>query len=420
MKKSFCFLACILLYTSCLKNDFPSDLRISSLSSLSGSAFTVITMRGSNFKADPLLDTVKINGVVATVQSATTSSITFIVPFCNGSGNITISTPDATVSGPYFNYIKGPDVYVSGWGAVSTTNFKNILKYWKNGIEVWVTDSTYSAATSGGISVINNDVYILGRRDSGIYSVQKYWKNGIPLNISPGIIVNDAGLNAAVVANNQFWKSGSGLPYTLSGAATSVSIIGSDIYAAGGIVTPPPPGVSAAYTAYAAKFWKNAVLVPIQDLASTRTNSSWISSMAVSGTDVYLVGYNATGAAYWKNGIPTNLFTGSQNSYELTGVYAVGSDFYICGYSTFNSPSNEIAVYWKNGNPIKLSDGKKEEYAMGITVVGNDVYVCGYELFQTTNPTGIFRYAKVWKNGVPIILSNKGKWDYADGIFVKQ
>ena len=124
MKSSFYFLISILLFTSCLKNDFPVDLRISSLSSLSGSAFTVITIHGSNFKADPLLDTVKINGVVATVQSATTSSITFIVPFCNGSGNITISTPDATVTGPYFNYIKGPDVYVSGWGDASTTNFK--------------------------------------------------------------------------------------------------------------------------------------------------------------------------------------------------------------------------------------------------------------------------------------------------------
>ena len=417
MKSSFYFLISILLFTSCLKNDFPVDLRISSLSSLSGSAFTVITIHGSNFKADPLLDTVKINGVVATVQSATTSSITFIVPFCNGSGNITISTPDATVTGPYFNYIKGPDVYVSGWGDASTTNFKTILKYWKNGTEVWVTDSTYNASTSGGISVINNDVYILGRRDSGSYSVQKYWKNGIPLNISPGIIVNDAGLNAAVVANNQFWKSASGLPYTLYGTVTSVSIIGSDIYAAGGIITPLPPGVSAAYTTSSAKFWKNAVLVPIQDSAFSRS-SSWISSMAVSGNDVYLVGYNSTGPAYWKNGISSNIFP---QVYTLTGITVSGNDVYISGYSTSYTPvSSDTAVYWKNGNMIKLSDGKKEEYAMGITVVGKDVYVCGYEISRTFNPLAIARYAKVWKNGVPIILSKNGKWDYADGIFVKQ
>lgn len=95
--------------------------------------------------------------------------------------------------------------------------------------------------------------------------------------------------------------------------------------------------------------------------------------MVVVGNDVYVAGYECNGncngqadAKYWKNGTATNL---SGGTFSQTNDIAVsGNDVYVLGFN------GSACGYWKNGTFVNLIGCINAE---SIVIVGSDVYVAG-------------------------------------------
>jgi hypothetical protein len=141
-----------------------------------------------------------------------------------------------------------------------------------------------------------------------------------------------------------------------------------------------------------AAYWKNGVATQVTD----GTKASVAYAIAVSGNDVYVGGieYDANGDSYlkyWKNGIPTTLSMGPLA--EFGSMTVVGNDVYVCGNEIDNT--KHVAKYWKNGVETKLTDGTNHANAYAIAVSGNDVYVVGSDGVSGT---------RLWKNGTAINL----------------
>lgn len=114
--------------------------------------------------------------------------------------------------------------------------------------------------------------------------------------------------------------------------------------------------------------------------------------MAISGSDVYAAGYernanNIEVAKYWKNGTAVSLTGGASTSRNarINGVPVIltdgtrnaaansitvsGSDVYVAGYEV-NKTYKYVAKYWKNGTEVVLTNGSKLAIATSI-VIGN-------------------------------------------------
>jgi sugar lactone lactonase YvrE len=110
----------ILSIVSCKKDNIttpvtPSDPApaVTAISPVSGPKNTVVTITGTNFGVNLATLKVYFNGVQATVQTATNTAITAVVPFGAGTGTVKVEkTAGVQVTGPVFTYL--------GNGAVST------------------------------------------------------------------------------------------------------------------------------------------------------------------------------------------------------------------------------------------------------------------------------------------------------------
>ncbi|MBB5644302.1 hypothetical protein [Pedobacter cryoconitis] len=152
-----------------------------------------------------------------------------------------------------------------------------------------------------------------------------------------------------------------------------------------------------------AAFWKNGVQTELTD---GTTNLARANSIYVSGTDdVYVAGKDGLKSVLWKNGTATVL------SNELySGAYSVfvsGTDVYVAGFD------HGFAVVWKNGVAIKLANGPNFSRAYSVYVSGSDVYAAGYEFLE-----GNKTVATLWKNGVATRLSDGTKHAVAKAVFV--
>jgi len=271
------------------------------------------------------------------------------------------------------------DVYVAGY-IQSDTTYDNYPTYWKNGQAVQLDfDYGLKFAWANSIAVSGNDVYVAGFRVAFSFyrsssSVGLYWKNSTPTELFTG------GFNQL----------------------TSVVVSNKDVYMV--VLQNMWPGAVAAYL-------KNGEIVYLQD----GSESSTAVSMAVSGSDVYVVGLavdqNGHGKVrYWKNGNPVDLTDGSTSAYP-TSIFVSESDVYVAGRvdQEFDSWSNLVkstAAYWKNGKLVKLTDGTNMAEATSVTVAGQDVYVAGYHCGIGGYEDYTTASAFYWKNGSPIKLSD--------------
>ncbi|HMR92737.1 MAG TPA: hypothetical protein PKC69_10490 [Chitinophagaceae bacterium] len=194
------------------------------------------------------------------------------------------------------------------------------------------------------------------------------------------------------------WKNG--VSSTLPGRhANSLFVAGSDVYVVGTEAT----GVD-----YLPRVWKNGTTTSFfPDIPEITPFDVFVSN-----NDIYAVGQERVGeiqkARIWKNGMSIPLTIGDYSSIANT-VYVSGTDIYVGGGNCLSEGlANCPPCIWKNGTPEILGTGTGQ--AVSVFLANGDVYIAGGEHNGTTT------VAKVWKNGVGTFLGNATS--YAKSIFV--
>lgn len=154
-------------------------------------------------------------------------------------------------------------------------------------------------------------------------------------------------------------------------------------------------------------YWRNENSVNLPNRGnSSPFYGSIIYDVFVDGSDLYFAGQRGNRAAYWRNGVVTELT--SDFTAKATSIYVTGKDIYVAGYSNARGAS-----YWKNGEEFPLSNCN---YTTSIYVENGNVYVSG------VGPTEhLTEVAKYWKNGDEIILervTGDGAASVANDIYV--
>jgi len=196
-----------------------------------------------------------------------------------------------------------------------------------------------------------------------------------------------------------YWKSGAKfeLPVpeqTVSSYASSIFLLGKDIYIAGGVRSTAN---------FEAVYWKNGEINRLTD----GKNYSEANAIFVSSGNVYVAGWERDNedlavAKYWKNG---EEFIIAKPAF-VYAMYLTNNDLYIAGERRNNINGEWYATYWKNGNATDLLlDG----LATSIFVLNNDVYVSGHYLFAR---------AYYWKNDKIYNLTDGTKSATAESIYV--
>ncbi|RAJ79360.1 hypothetical protein CLV59_106421 [Chitinophaga dinghuensis] len=194
-----------------------------------------------------------------------------------------------------------------------------------------------------------------------------------------------------------------------------------------------------------AKYWVNGVPYSLP-------GGEYAVAIALSGSDVHIVGTKSDNAIYWKNGVPTTLVKTGYTAIA-NGITVFNGDVYVAGSDDLGNVLSNRPVYWKNGIQVQLTTGGSTisssakdiavngtnvyvvgtvdskpviwkngvlsylsdtpGMALSIAVIGADIYICGYDFGNR---------AAYWKNGVKVILPggvfNPDAGRIATGIYV--
>jgi len=161
------------------------------------------------------------------------------------------------------------DVYVAGFDNVNAS--KPIAKYWKNGVEVALSEEA-NAAQALGVAVVGGKVHVAGWENKGTGQVAMHWVDGVSTLLGTENILS-----------------------TVAGIATQHN----DIYIAGAEVES---------TKSVAKYWKNGTAISLSD----GSRDEMATAITVSNGNTYVAGYEYGGggknvAKYWKNGTAVTL-----------------------------------------------------------------------------------------------------------------
>jgi hypothetical protein len=249
--------------------------------------------------------------------------------------------PASGMSGTVGIAFIGNDMYVTGFDDSGPC-------YWKNGIRYSLSVPAGSGdGNAGDIAVLGNDVYIAGHYYTGSGYQVCYWKNGIRTDMSGsgssfanGIAVSGTNVYIAGEYSNHacYWLNGTRTNLLDDGgtfsAATAIALSGSDVYIVGHYFN----GTNSQPC-----YWKNG----------TRYNlvGDFAGSIAVSGSDVYILGAYQSGElykpCYWKNGTRHGLSVPANG--HASAIAFDGGDVYIVGDHDEDGSMNYKAAYWKNG-----------------------------------------------------------------------
>ncbi|MBO0320876.1 IPT/TIG domain-containing protein [Muricauda sp. CAU 1633] len=442
---------------SCSKDDSSNEPvqqepKIKSFSPTSGPVGTQITIDGENFGTTASANTVKIGAVTATIvgtptakqikatipQGAITEKVSVTV------GGKTVTTTDlftiTGVSNPtsislnkstlaLFTFDSETLVpTITGDGSAADIEWSSddeaIATVDENGNVTGISEGTAIITADLGNDVnvactvnISASVFAVGYEEINGIAVAKIWKNGVATNLTDGtafgaatsVFVDGSDIYACGIVSGendiptaQVWKNGEHL-YTLTdpsnfGVAHSIYVFEGDIYVAGSETNENDTAI--------ANIWKNGSLFGA--LTDDSVEGALASEIFVNATGIYTAGYEES--VQHENGTPKLWEDNTQ--IDLTdetyhgraySVYAVASDVYVAGYEE-NENGIWIAKYWKNGVATNLSDGSQNADAQSIFVKGEDVYVAGsyYEGQET------FQQAVVWKNGTPTNMGSMG------------
>lgn len=265
------------------------------------------------------------------------------------------------------NSSNSPVIYVAGyeWDSIQGNDRATV---WKNNLPIPQQLSTLNDSYLHALAISGQDIYC-----TGFENQPGQWKCHV-------------------------WKNGQ-LQYTLGNGysvGNGIAFVNNEVYTTGMLFQSSP-------RAYTAILWKNQL---VYDSLAHSGSVAAGNAIAVSGTDIHIVGSDNGTAQYWKNGISQNLLNSS--GFTLSCIKVTGNDVYIGGYT-----GNQIR-YWKNGNPVDIAiTPGSTGYVTGIDVAGTDVYLCGWEF------NGSINQARYWKNGTMISLGNGTLSSRANGIVVK-
>ena len=281
-------------------------------------------------------------------------------------------------------------VYVAGWHDAFDYSYSHQAVLWKDGDPNYqLLANPYSDEPSEASSVFISgaDIYIAGH--IGNYD----WE---PL-VRPYLWRN----------NNE-----EELPTTTGvGMAASVAVSGGIVYTVGADADYDD---NVGYYMRKAALWENGILTRIHpDWA----NSSTATSVSVSGGNVYAAGYaydahdvygDYPNAVLWKNGAPQKLPFEAGEFSVAECVFADGDTTYVAGYiAHYSSQIYEniyVAVLWVDGEPHYLTDPADENIfsrAYSVYVSGGKVYVSGY--IQDRNE---WRWdTVVWEDKAPKLIA---------------
>jgi hypothetical protein len=463
MKNAINYLLLIILVAfaaspGCKKSNPPPIIpvhpAITAISPASGVAGISVTISGSGFDVSVAGNTVKFNGTIAAVTSATSSTLVVAAPAGGGTGPVSVTTSGGTASGPVFTYLMAPTVTaisptsgVAGTSVTITgTNFdaiaaNNQVKF--HGVAATVTSATTTsmvvtvppAGSTGAITVTTTG-------GLGTGPVFTYLQAPVISAISPasavaGASVTITGTNFDAIAANDVVKF-NGTAATVTTATVTQLVVKVPAAGTSGNITVATAGgtgtgpvftylkvpvitainpVSAAsgasvtitgtnFDAVAANnFVKfNGTLATITSASTTQL----VVKVPAGGTSGNITVTNSVGIS---NGIAFTYLTTTSQS-----IYVLGSDTrFGFGYwknSTFTattdclSPyamtgsgtdiyvagvsSGHTPVYWKNNTAVPLSS--QTGYTVSIAVSGTDIYCLG-----TANNAYY-----VWKNGTAL------------------
>jgi hypothetical protein len=264
--------------------------------------------------------------------------------------------------------VSGDDVYVSG--GVDGGTGADVATYWKNGRSVSLTDGTIQAFGED-LAVAGTDVHVAGYEGN----VAMLWKNGVPAPLTDG---------------------------TTDANALAVAVVGGDVYVAGYEVEPISVAPKTFSWNAVAKIWKNGVPTALSD----GRHDAVATSIAVVGPDVYAAGWETMDARLgpvlaarsWKNGVATALSDGVHGA-RATGVAVSGGAVLVSGAQ--NDLAVDVARVWRDGSPIELTSpdarGLEEQaFAEAIAAQGMHVVIAGYHGDA----------AVVWQDGASVRLTN--------------
>lgn len=160
---------------------------ISAFSPTSGGVGSTVTITGTNFNTNPLLNVVSFNGVKATVTSATSTQLTVIVPSGATSGAITVTVGDHSIAttGSFSINTSTNNVVITYTGTSATVS----NPYQASGVSVSVSSGDVVVTSAIADTEIN---YILaGATTNGSFKIYSDYKFRLTLN---GVsITNDDG-----------------------------------------------------------------------------------------------------------------------------------------------------------------------------------------------------------------------------------
>ena len=197
--------------------------------------------------------------------------------------------------------------------------------------------------------------------------------------------------NGPVTFRPYYWKNGIAvsLPSSnIKSEAYAIYVSGTDVYVTGYDATP---------NGNLPVLWKNGVK---SVLPTTGANSGAANSVSVSRNDIHIIGYDgANTIAHWKNGALANSFPAP--FYHEPTILAAGSDVYIAARDA------ALGFYSTNGvkTTLQAETGSLNNSPNGIVLSGSDVYVTGFQYFD---PAVSSKYGTTfWKNGVPTSIDIK-------------
>jgi hypothetical protein len=333
---------------------------------------------------------------------------------CKKSSVNTKTQTDTTTTTHTTPTASGTDVFVSG-NVISSQQF-SVATVWKNGKAIALADTTANSYAYS-ITSSDTDVYISGYANGS----PCYWKNGkmvtLPGTYSLGVGIAVSGSDVYVVGYSTtdqnlqvatVWKNGDATLLTSDSPesyAFDIKVIGSDVYVAGS--TFKTGGfISVCY-------WKNGVFTSVSDNSPSGFATPFEGQVAlgIAGSDVYLTGsvFNNNGqitATYWKNGNATPLTPNSDpSSSGVNSITISGSTVYMAGFDGY------VATYWIGGTAHQLNNGQQQYTATNIAVNSGHVYVAGIAGYSPTSPV-------YWKDGA--LVNMVGKNAITTGIAVVQ